>query len=158
MNKHSKPHKWRRLSSRVVFTHPRIVLAEDEVELPDGKRSLYLRQVYQGKGGVIIICQNGGKVLIQREYSYPVDDILYQFPGGKIEEGETPEQAAQRELAEAFQQIGWFYADNRRTSAKLYVVCARGAFRDNYSLQPDDTEFISSSWLEIGKLELKLGL
>ena len=90
MNKHSKPHKWRRLSSRVVFTHPRIVLAEDEVELPDGKRSLYLRQVYQGKGGVIIICQNGGKVLIQREYSYPVDDILYQFPGGKIEEARLP--------------------------------------------------------------------
>ena len=158
MNRHSKPQKWRRLSSRVVFTHPRIVLAEDKVELPNGKRSLYLRQVYQGKGGVIIICQNGGKVLIQREYSYPVDDILYQFPGGKIEEGETPEQAAQRELAEDFQQIGWFYADNRRTSAKLYVVCSRGAFRDNYSLQPDDTEFISSSWLEIGKLELKLGL
>ena len=160
MNRHSKPHKWRRLSSRVVFMHPRMILAEDEVELPDGKRSLYLRQVYQGKGGVIIICQNGDKVLIQR-----VDDRLYQFPGGKMEEGEAPEQAAQRELAEEsnilaedFQQIGWFYADNRRTSAKLYVVCARGAFRDNYSLQPDDTEFISSSWLEIGKLELKLGL
>ena len=67
-----------------------MILAEDEVELPDGKRSLYLRQVYQGKGGVIIICQNGGKVLIQREYSYPVDDILYQFPGGKIEEARLP--------------------------------------------------------------------
>ena len=140
MNKYNKPQKWRRLSSRVVFTHPRMILAEDEVELPDGKRSLYLRQVYQGKGGVIIICQNGGKVLIQREYSYPVDDILYQFPGGKIEEGETPEQAAQRELAEEsnisvedFQQIG--------------------TFRDNYSLQPDETEFISSDWLEINKLE-----
>ena len=70
------------------------------------------------------------------------------------------EQAAQRELAEEsnisvedFQQIGWFYADNRRTNAKLYVVCARGTFRDNYSLQPDDTEFISSNWLEISKLE-----
>ena len=85
MNRHSKLQKWRRLSSRVVFTHPRIVLAEDEVELPDGKRSLYLRQVYQGKGGVIIICQNGGKVLIQREYSYPVDDILYQFPIDSLE-------------------------------------------------------------------------
>ena len=57
------------------------------------------------------------------------------------------------DTAKYFQQIGWFYADNRRTSAKLYVVCARGAFRDNYSLQPDETEFISSSWLEINKLE-----
>ena len=55
--------------------------------------------------------------------------------------------------AEDFQQIGWFYADNRRTNAKLYVVCARGAFRDNYSLQPDKTEFISSGWLGISKLE-----
>ena len=108
MNRHSKPQKWRRLSSRVVFTHPRMILAEDEVELPDGKRSLYLRQVYQEESNI---------------------------------------------LAEDFQQIGWFYADNRRTSAKLYVVCARGAFRDNYSLQPDETEFISSSWLEINKLE-----
>ena len=90
MNRHSKPQKWRRFLSRVVFTHPRIVLAEDEVELPDGKRSLYLRQVYQGKGGVIIICQNGDKVLIQREYSYPVDDILYQFPGVKLKKVRLP--------------------------------------------------------------------
>ena len=57
------------------------------------------------------------------------------------------------DTAKNFQQIGWFYTDNRRTNAKLYVVCARGTFRDNYSLQPDETEFISSDWLEINKLE-----
>ena len=88
MNKHSKPHKWRRLSSQIIFTHSRMILAEES-----------------------------------------------------------------NISAEDFQQIGWFYADNRRTNAKLYVVCARGAFQDNYSLQPDETEFISSSWLEINKLE-----
>ncbi|MBF1024997.1 MAG: NUDIX hydrolase [Candidatus Nanogingivalaceae bacterium] len=160
MNNHNKPQRWHRLSSQIVFSHPRMTLAEDEVKLPDGKTALYLRQVYQGKGGVIIVCQKDDKVLVQQEYSYPVDDILYQFPGGKIEEGETPEQAARRELAEesnvsatTFQRIGWFYADNRRTNAKLHVVYARGAFRNDYSHQPDETEFISTGWLEINKLE-----
>ena len=150
--------KWRKISSRHILDHPRMQLVEDEVELPSGKKIQYLRQEYSGRGGVIVICRKGDKILVQREYSYPVDEILWQFPGGKIEADETPEQAATRELAEESgikaenaKCIGWFYPDNRRTNARLFVVeCGYVTYDEK--ARPDDTEFIESEWIENGQI------
>lgn len=150
--------KWRKISSRHILDHPRMQLVEDEVELPSGKKIQYLRQEYSGRGGVIVICRKGDKILVQREYSYPVDEILWQFPGGKIEADETPEQAATRELAEESgikaenaKCIGWFYPDNRRTNARLFVV-EFDYVTDDEKARPDDTEFIESEWIENGQI------
>lgn len=150
--------KWRKISSRHILDHPRMQLVEDEVELPSGKKIQYLRQEYSGRGGVIVICRKGDKILVQREYSYPVDEILWQFPGGKIEADETPEQTATRELAEESgikaenaKCIGWFYPDNRRTNARLFVVEC-DYVTDDEKARPDDTEFIESEWIENGQI------
>ena len=150
--------KWRKISSRHILDHPRMQLVEDEVELPSGKKIQYLRQEYSGRGGVIVICRKGDKILVQREYSYPVDEILWQFPGGKIEADETPEQAATRELAEESgikaenaKCIGWFYPDNRRTNARLFVVEC-DYVTDDEKARPDYTEFIESEWIENGQI------
>ena len=150
--------KWRKISSRHILDHPRMQLVEDEVELPSGKKIQYLRQEYSGRGGVIVICRKGDKILVQREYSYPVDEILWQFPGGKIEADETTEQAATRELAEESgikaenaKCIGWFYPDNRRTNARLFVVEC-DYVTDDEKARPDDTEFIESEWIENGQI------
>ena len=150
--------KWRKISSRHILDHPRMQLVEDEVELPSGKKIQYLRQEYSGRGGVIVSCRKGDKILVQREYSYPVDEILWQFPGGKIEADETPEQAATRELAEESgikaenaKCIGWFYPDNRRTNARLFVVEC-DYVTDDEKARPDDTEFIESEWIENGQI------
>lgn len=150
--------KWRKISSRHILDHPRMQLVEDEVELPSGKKIQYLRQEYSGRGGVIVICRKGDKILVQREYSYPVDEILWQFPGGKIEADETSEQAATRELAEESgikaenaKCIGWFYPDNRRTNARLFVVEC-DYVTDDEKARPDDTEFIESEWIENGQI------
>lgn len=87
-----------------------------------------------------------------------MDEVLYQFPGGKIEAGEDVCAAAQRELAEesciamtGVRACGWFYADNRRTSAKLHVVYGEYA-GTNHQHQPDDTEQIISEWLPIDQV------
>ena len=148
--------KWRKISSRHILDHPRMQLVEDEVELPSGKKIQYLRQEYSG--GVIVICRKGDKILVQREYSYPVDEILWQFPGGKIEADETPEQAATRELAEESgikaenaKCIGWFYPESRRTNARSFVVEC-DYVTDDEKARPDDTEFIESEWIENGQI------
>ena len=146
------------LSSRTLFEHPRLTVAEDIVELPNGKTIQYVHYPYHGHGGVIVACRRGGSVLVQQEYSYPVDEVLYQFPGGKIEAGEDVCAAAQRELAEesgiamtGVRACGWLYADNRRTSAKLHVVYGEYAGVDRQH-QPDDTEQIISEWLPIDQV------
>jgi ADP-ribose pyrophosphatase len=40
------------------------------------------------------------KLVMIRQYRYPLDDFLYELPAGLIDEGETPEEAAVREMKE----------------------------------------------------------
>ncbi len=147
--------KWRMISSRTLLEHPRLTVVEDTVKLPNGKLIRYIYYPYLGRGGVIVVCRRGDTILVQQEYSYPVDEVLYQLPGGKIEAGEDAQTAAQRELAEEsgiamnnLRECGWFYPDNRRTDAKLHVVYGEYAGVDCQH-QPDDTEQIISQWLPI---------
>ena len=118
---------WKTISSKVLLEHPRLTVMEDIVELPKGQHVAYLKYG-TSNGAVMVICIRSGMVLVQREYSYPPNEILYQFPGGKIEHGESLKQAIKRELAEEsslmgsdFEKIGWFYTDNRRSASKLHV-------------------------------------
>lgn len=41
-----------------------------------------------------------GDILVCKEFRYPLNDFCYEFPAGLIDEGETPEEAAIRELKE----------------------------------------------------------
>ena len=151
--------KWRMISSRTIFEYSRLTVVEDIVKLPNGNIIRYIHYPYCGYGGVVVVCRRGDTILVQQEYSYPVDEVLYQLPGGKIEVGEDACAAARRELAEEsgvamdnLQECGWFYPDNRRTDAKLHVVYGEYAGVD-YQHQPDDTEQIISQWLPIADVQ-----
>ena len=41
-----------------------------------------------------------GRIIIERQYRHPLERYLYEIPAGHIDEGETPMQAARRELEE----------------------------------------------------------
>lgn len=92
--------KWRTISSRTIFEYSRLTVVEDMVKLPNGNIISYIHYPYCGYGGVVAVCRRDDAILVQQEYSYPVDEVLYQLPGGKIEVGEDACTAARRELAE----------------------------------------------------------
>lgn len=153
---HLKP--WKKLSSAEILKHPRIHLLEDTVELPDGKTTTYLRRASATAHSVaLIVINTRQEILLQKEYSYPPDKIMWQLPGGKMKAGEGIPQAANRELSEESgfiaahcKLIGQFYMDNRRSDEKQYVVLATSITPRTGKADPE--EFIETHWIPISKL------
>lgn len=151
--------KWTLIERRTLFNHPRMKIIEDTVELPDGKQTEYLREEPAISHSVAVLAVNDdSQVLLQREYSYPPDEILYQLPGGAAKIGEDIIEAANRELSEESgyigrdcQIIGSFYLNNRRSDRKQYVVLCRDLKMQK--LQEDDEEFIESAWMSLDNLK-----
>ena len=85
---------WKFIARKHVFQHPRLQLAEDTVALPNGKEISYLREAPAKTHSVAIIAINAdGHILLQKEYSYPPNTVLWQLPGGAIESGESISKA-----------------------------------------------------------------
>lgn len=153
-----KKPKWVKLSSKVLVNHPRIKVVEDIIKLPNGYETEYVK-IVNTHDGVSVICINEDKVLLQKEYSYPLNKILYQFPGGGVEHRENVLVAAKRELGEEegldaknYTEIGWYYLQNRRSKAKMHVVVAEDTF-ESVKIGGDAEEEIESEWVEIEKVE-----
>lgn len=74
----------------------------DTVRLPDGSEAT--REYVQHPGAVVVIplLDDGPnpRVVIERQYRYPVGRVMIEFPAGKLEVGEDPFLCAQRELQE----------------------------------------------------------
>ena len=146
------------MDSRVLLDHSRMTVVEDRVQLPSGQITSYVRLV-NGSDAVTVICLRDDEILLQREYSYPVGEFLLQFPGGKIDVDETPEHAAACELKEesgfAFskcEDLGWYYINNRRSDAKMYVFLAKD-ITPSEKTGGDLEEDIESFWIPRGKLK-----
>lgn len=154
-----KADKWLFISRKEVLSHPRMHLVEDTVKLPNSKKAEYLRHAPARAHSVAILAVNGKQeLLLQKEYSYPPDEILWQLPGGGMLEGETAEEAGNRELAEEsgfkarqVEEIGFFYKNSRRTDEKQYVILCSSLYEE--SADGDPEEFIESYWVSLGKVK-----
>lgn len=141
---------WKKISSKTILDHPRLKVSEDTVMLPNGTTTDYLVMPSDGKVATIIV-KKDNKILLQKEYSYPPNEVLFQFPGGFVPESEDIRDGANRELMEELGQkantiklIGKYLVNNRRSDAYMYVFLATD-LEDN-SLEPDPEEDIENLW------------
>jgi ADP-ribose pyrophosphatase len=75
----------------------------DTVRLPDGSSAV--REYVKHPGAVMIIpllpdAAGGMRVVLERQYRYPVKQVMIEFPAGKLDPGEDVLACAQRELQE----------------------------------------------------------
>ncbi len=81
------------------YKNPWIDVREDQVIRPDGKPGIF--GVVTMKGGVSVLpLDENGFVYLTQEFHYAVGEETIEVVSGGIDEGETPLQAAKRELVE----------------------------------------------------------
>jgi len=91
--------RWRRTGSREVYRSPWVALREDSIVFPNGRESTY--SVFElGQCVGVLPLLDDGRVLLVRQYRYIGDAFTWEMPTGNIAAGESPEEGANRELAE----------------------------------------------------------
>lgn len=91
--------KYRVFQKKVIFFKGPIRLVDCKVRTPHGK--VLSRHVLEHPGCVVIIPRTAeGKYILVRQYRFPLEKYLWEFPAGGREPGETFSQAARRELME----------------------------------------------------------
>ena len=87
------------LESKVVFEGNLLTVYCDKVELPNGKETG--REFIRHPGAVAVVpVTQDGKIVLVRQYRYPVGKTMLEVPAGKLDKGEHPDACALRELEE----------------------------------------------------------
>lgn len=82
-----------------VFTGLLLDVRRDRVRLPDGDEAT--REYIVHPGAVLIVpVLDDGRLVVERQFRYPNQQVFIEFPAGKRDAGESPLQTAQRELEE----------------------------------------------------------
>ena len=92
--------KWEILSTEYLIRRPWLTARRDVAKLPDGRiNQEYYVLEYPDWVNIIAITEEG-MVVLERQYRHGLGKTCFELPCGVIEEGETPLQAAKRELLE----------------------------------------------------------
>ncbi len=108
--------RWKQLGTEYLFREPWLTARRDHVRLPNGTemKSYYVLE-YPEFCNVIAITKDGMFVL-EKQYRHARGITAYEIPAGCVEQGETPLEAARRELREETGYVGGEWR-------KLMTVC-----------------------------------
>jgi ADP-ribose pyrophosphatase len=158
---------WRLRESRVLARNPWFTLHRDRLDVAGRGRVDY--SYYEHPGGVLVVpVLEDGRVLLIRQYRYPVDAWCREVPAGGLHGCPDPLTVARRELAEEcgakarrLKKVARFYTSNSMARETLHVVLATGV-RLHAAPRPEAGEFIEPlivtaatalRWARSGRIE-----
>ena len=147
----------KKIFSEEIFNGKLLHVFRDKVCLPNGKETI--REYIQHNGAVAVVpLFEDGTVLVERQFRYPFDSVMLEIPAGKIDPGENPLTAAERELREEtgyvnakFTPIGEFLPSVAYTTEVIYLYIATG-MTDSGVRELDDNEFLDTERIPLTEL------
>jgi ADP-ribose diphosphatase len=90
--------QWEKLGERTLYKGWRHILGRT-FRLPDGAEREFEVKV-EAPSAVVLALRDDGQVVLVREFRPGPEESLLELPGGEVEDGEEPREAARRELLE----------------------------------------------------------
>jgi ADP-ribose pyrophosphatase len=139
-------HRERFKKIRKQFQGSAIGFRMDEIYLADGRVRTREYITHPGAVGVLAF-ESPNKIILVKQFRYPISEFTYEIPAGKLDEGEDPLECVKRELeeetgfvAKKFQKLVsyWPTAAFSQEIIHLYIAHGLKPTRTN----PDDDELI----------------
>jgi ADP-ribose pyrophosphatase len=145
------------LDSQTLVQGNFLQVRRDTVRLPDGQPAT--REYVVHPGAVMIVpLLDDGRVVMERQFRYPVAQVILEFPAGKIDPGEDRLSCAMRELAEetGYRAAEWARAAHIHNAVAystefIEIWFARGLTLGERRL--DDGEFLDVCSLSVEQLD-----
>ena len=146
----------KKLESEVVYDGLIVSIRRDMAEIQNG--SIVPREVVEHPGGVAIVpVTKDNRVLMVRQYRYPMEEELLEIPAGKLAAGEEPFRCAVRELSEetgctagSYVFLGEIYPTPGYCGERLSIYLARELHYGEMHL--DEDELLSVEAIDIDRL------
>lgn len=131
-------------SSSRVYDGRILNLRVDQLMLGNGKTAK--REIIEHRGAAAIVpVIQGRDVVLVRQYRYAVATDLLEVPAGTMEQGETPEECAVRELEEEtgyrckeIEKILEFFPVPGYSTEKIHVYIAKGLSKSKMHTEDDE--------------------
>ncbi len=125
---------WRVDASRTLLSDRWLTLRADTCTLPDGGPTLAPYYVVQERDWVHALAFDAhGRVMLVAQHRHAAGATVVELPGGIVDDGESPGDAAARELREEtghdateWHAAGWLWANPARQTNRVHLFIARG--------------------------------
>ncbi len=148
------------LKTNYIYKGRILNLRNDEIELPNG-RTAYREVIEHSGGAAVLAIDQDNYVYLTEQFRYPYKKSLLELPAGKLNQGESPEVCALRELKEEtgltanrLEKLGELYPSPGYTEEIIYVFRAEGLSSGTAS--PDEDEFLNVVKMPLKELVEKI--
>lgn len=146
------------VQSQQVYLGHFLDVRRDTVRLPNGHHAQ--REYIVHPGAVMVVpLLDDGRLVVERQFRYPLGRVLLEFPAGKLEASEAALRCGMRELQEetGYRAAEWARAGVLHNAIAysnegIEVWFARGLSLGNQQL--DDGEFLDVSTASVAELNL----
>ncbi len=148
------------IKSQILFKGKVFDHQVDEIQYDSG--NIGIREVAVHPGGAVVIpIKDNGKIILVKQFRYPLQTTLIELPAGKLEKGEDPLNCAVRELeeetgytAEEIKKVGEIYTAPGYCTEILHIYSAKGLRPGNHRREEGEQgmEILELSLEEIEKM------
>ncbi len=146
---------WEHLSEEIAFENRWVQVRLQKVQLPNGKAYEYTIVDRPKQGVAVLLFDNDNRLLLEREYRHALNQVVWQLPGGLMDEDEPALESAKRELreetgyeADEWSELNEFYDNPGLGNASSKVFYARQP-RLTHDTDWDDAEVVEMEWVTV---------